>query len=209
MARLRSFPEIGRVELIRHFTLTDADEAFLRKFRTGRNVLGAAVQLCALPWLGYVPDDVSSAPAAAVGRLSQRLGVPMGELRDYGARSQTRTDHLREIAAYAGWRTTDAAEWKELDEFLFARAMEHDSPKLLLWSSLGRCGYSPMGKSRMVCQPLGPGVPAMSRTVLTVARIGRNPATASAASIKACFGASWPMVKCGTTSVCTPSYGGA
>lgn len=131
MARLRSFPEIGRVELIRHFTLTDADEAFLRKFRTGRNVLGAAVQLCALPWLGYVPDDVSSAPAAAVGRLSQRLGVPMGELREYGARSQTRTDHLREIAAYAGWRTTDAAEWKELDEFLFARAMEHDSPKLL------------------------------------------------------------------------------
>jgi hypothetical protein len=84
-----------------------------------------------LPWLGYVADDVSSAPAAAAGRLSQRLGVPMGELREYGARSQTRTDHLREIAAYAGWRTTDAAEWKELDEFLFARAMEHDSPKLL------------------------------------------------------------------------------
>lgn len=38
MARLRSFPQIGRVELIRHFTLTDADEAFSRKFRTGRNV---------------------------------------------------------------------------------------------------------------------------------------------------------------------------
>ena len=56
--------------------------------RPGRNVLGAAVQLCALPWLGYVPDDVSSAPAAAVGRLSQRLGVPMGELRDYGARQR-------------------------------------------------------------------------------------------------------------------------
>lgn len=54
MMRLRSFPEIGRVKLIRHFTLTDADEAFLRKFR---NVLGAGVQLCALPWLGYVPND--------------------------------------------------------------------------------------------------------------------------------------------------------
>jgi hypothetical protein len=45
-AQLRAFPEIGRVELIRHFTLTDADAAFLRRFRTGRNVLGAAVQLC-------------------------------------------------------------------------------------------------------------------------------------------------------------------
>jgi hypothetical protein len=43
LAQLRAFPEIGRVELIRHFTLTDADVAFVRKFRTGRNVLGAAV----------------------------------------------------------------------------------------------------------------------------------------------------------------------
>jgi len=32
---------------------------------------------------------------------------------------------------YAGWRMLDAPGWKELDEFLFARAMEHDSPKLL------------------------------------------------------------------------------
>jgi hypothetical protein len=92
LARLRGFPELGRAELIRHFTLTGADEAFLRKFRTGRNVLGVAVQLCTLPWLGFVPDDVSAAPAAAVGRLSQRLGIAMGELRGYGEREQTRTD---------------------------------------------------------------------------------------------------------------------
>jgi hypothetical protein len=111
-AQLRAFPEIGRVELIRHFTLTAADEAFVRKFRTDRNVLGAAVQLCTLPWLGFVPDDVVSAPAAAVGRLSERLGVPMGDLRGYGEREQTRTDHLRQIAAYSGWRAMDGAEWK-------------------------------------------------------------------------------------------------
>jgi TnpA family transposase len=130
-AQLRGFPEISRAELIRHFTLAGADVAFLRKFRTGRNVLGVAVQLCALPWLGFVPDDVPAAPAAAVGRLSQRLGVPMGGLRGYGEREQTRTDHLREVIAYAGWRPMGTAEWKDLDEFLFARAMEHDGPKLL------------------------------------------------------------------------------
>ncbi|MDQ6948254.1 MAG: DUF4158 domain-containing protein, partial [Actinomycetota bacterium] len=28
--------------------------------------LGLAVQLCTLPWLGFVPDDVASAPPAAV-----------------------------------------------------------------------------------------------------------------------------------------------
>ena len=131
LAQLRGFPEIGRVELIRHFTLTGADEAFVRKFRGARNVLGAAVQLCTLPWLGFVPDEVTAAPAAAVGRLSQRLDIAMGELRGYGEREQTRTDHLREVLGFAGWRTMDTGDWKDLDEFLFARAMEHDSPKLL------------------------------------------------------------------------------
>ncbi|MGW2155766.1 hypothetical protein [Nonomuraea sp. NPDC001699] len=33
------------------------------------------VQLCSLPWLGSVPDDVASAPAAAVARVAERLGV--------------------------------------------------------------------------------------------------------------------------------------
>ena len=126
LAQLRGFPEPARAELIRHFTLAPADEAFVRKFRGRENVLGAAVQLCTLPWLGFVPDDVPSAPAAAVARLSDRLGIPVGELRGYGARGQTRTDHLREVAAYLGWRQVDAARWKDLEEFLFARAMEHD-----------------------------------------------------------------------------------
>ena len=131
LARLRGFPEAGRAEPIRYLTLAAADEAFVRKFRGQGNVLGAAVQLCTLPWLGFVPDDIAAAPPAAVARLSERLGVPVGELRGYGVREQTRTDHLREIAAYLGWRTMDGPGWKELEEFLFARAMEHDSPKLL------------------------------------------------------------------------------
>jgi hypothetical protein len=29
------------------------------------------VQLCSLPWLGFVPDDVASAPAAAVARVAE------------------------------------------------------------------------------------------------------------------------------------------
>ena len=131
LARLRGFPEITRAELIRYFTLTGPDVAFLRKFHSRVNVLGAGMQLCSLPWLGFVPDEVTAAPAAAVGRLAERLDIPAGELVGYGHRGQTRTEHLREILAYAGWRAVDRPGWKELDEFLFARAMEHDSPKLL------------------------------------------------------------------------------
>jgi Domain of unknown function (DUF4158) len=68
LAQLRGFPEVGRAELLRFFMLTSGDEEFVRRFRDKRNVLGAAVQLCTLPWLGFVPEDVPAAPGgAAVG----------------------------------------------------------------------------------------------------------------------------------------------
>ena len=79
LERLRSFPEINREELIRFFTLTPVDVEFIDPGR-GRGPsdrLGMAVQLCTLPWLGFVPDDVTSAPAVAVARLSERLQVPV------------------------------------------------------------------------------------------------------------------------------------
>ena len=107
--------------------------------------MGAAVQLCTLPWLGFVPDDVAAAPAAAVTRLSERLGIPVGALRGYGVRGQTRTGHRRDVAAYLGWRQVDGPRWKDLEEFLFARAMEHDSAKLLFRQA---CEY--LSSSRLV-----------------------------------------------------------
>src|SRR5450755_2821673 len=113
--QLRRFPDISREELIRYFTLTPADEAFVVARHGAANRLGAAVQLCSLPWLGFVPDDVVSAPPVAVARLSERLRFPVGELVDYGSREQTRTDHLREVARYLGWRLAEEFQWRELD----------------------------------------------------------------------------------------------
>ena len=130
---LRRFPEIGRDELFRFFTLTPADVAFVDPGR-GRGPadrLGLAVALCSLPWLGFVPDDVAAAPRAAVVRLAGQLRVDPDVIRSYGQRAKTRTEHLRLAAQYLGWRTATMLELKELDEFLLARAMEHDSPTLL------------------------------------------------------------------------------
>ncbi|MEQ4724635.1 DUF4158 domain-containing protein [Nonomuraea sp. B19D2] len=93
--------------------------------------LGLAVQLCTLPWLGFVPADVGAVPPAAVARLSERLRILVGELGRYGAREQTRSTHLQQVARYLGWRSVGELERKELEEFLLARAMEHDSPSLL------------------------------------------------------------------------------
>ncbi|GAA4574179.1 hypothetical protein GCM10023193_69770 [Planotetraspora kaengkrachanensis] len=72
-----------------------------------------------------------SAPPVAVARLAEQLGVDLAGLRSYGPRAKTRTEHSRLVAKYLGWRLPTTLELKELDEFLLARAMEHDSPTLL------------------------------------------------------------------------------
>ncbi|MGI8310749.1 DUF4158 domain-containing protein [Saccharopolyspora hattusasensis] len=126
---LRRFPGIGREELFRFFTLTPADNAFVAPGR-GRGPtdrFGLSVALCTLPWLGFVPDDVAT-PPAAVARLAEQLQVKPEAIRSYGRRAPTRTGHLRLVTQYLGWRPADDLELKELDEFLLARAMEHDSP---------------------------------------------------------------------------------
>jgi hypothetical protein len=145
------FPDIGQGELVRFFTLTPADVAFVasRRGRGPAQGLGLAVQLCTLPWLGFVPDEVRAAPQVAVARLGARLKVDPGVLACYGAREQTRTDHLLAVTDYLGWKSAPAAgaAAKELEEFVACRAMEHDSPSLLcrrapvhVASSLGGSG---------------------------------------------------------------------
>ena len=64
-------------------------------------------------------------------RLAGQLQVDPDVIRSYGRRAKTRTDHLRLVTRYLRWRPAGELELKELDEFLLARAMEHDSPTLL------------------------------------------------------------------------------
>jgi TnpA family transposase len=135
LEQLRSFPEVSRDELVRYFTPTAGDVAFVHPGR-GRGAadrLGMLVQLCTLPWLGFVPDEVRSVPPAAVARLADRLGVDPAALSSYGRRAQTRSDHLAMVAEFLGWKTAPAGSgaMKELEQFLLDRAMEHDSPTLL------------------------------------------------------------------------------
>ncbi|GAA4479678.1 Tn3-like element TnAs1 family transposase [Rhodococcus olei] len=132
LQRLREFPEISCEELFRYFTLTPTDLAFVAPQGRGAGVrLGLSVILCSLPWLGFVPDKVATAPPVAVARLAEQLNVDVAELRSYGRRAQTRSEHLRLVTQYLGWRPAGELALKELDEFLLARALEHDSPTLL------------------------------------------------------------------------------
>jgi hypothetical protein len=75
LAQLRGFPEAGRGDLIRYVTLTTAEETFVRKFRGQGNVLGAAVLLCTLPWLGLSRRGHLS-PQGRDGALVGAAGSP-------------------------------------------------------------------------------------------------------------------------------------
>ena len=138
MERLRSYPDIGREELIRFFTLTRKDLGFVDNLGRGGGRgpaarLGLAVQLCTLPWLGFVPDDIWSVPQAAVLRLANQLTVSPGVLGQYGRRAQTISDHLKAVLKYLDWKPvpTGGEPLRELEQFLQDRAMEHDTPSLL------------------------------------------------------------------------------
>lgn len=133
--QLQGFPSISDDELLRHFTLTADDIDFIAPGR-GRDAsqrLGIAVQLCTLPWLGFVPSALATAPAVAVARLATTLSLNPGVLGEYGDRDQTRSDHLRLVADRLGWKSApvEGPARQELEQFLLDRAMEHDSPTLL------------------------------------------------------------------------------
>ena len=102
--RLGAFPsEISEADLIRYFTLSESDLEFVRQQRGDHNRLGFALQLCALRYLGFCPDDIAAAPSAPIAFVADQLQVAPGALHDYGARPQTRTGHLQQIQRHLGF----------------------------------------------------------------------------------------------------------
>ncbi|WP_236054764.1 DUF4158 domain-containing protein [Mycobacterium sp. SM1] len=142
LARLSSWPdEIAVEDAVTYFTLS-ADDLVLRQsvvaggLQRQHNRLGVAVQLSTLPWLGWIPDDLAGCPPLALHRLAQALGIgpdtSSALLAEYGGwQGRTRREHRTRVLARLGWRLCATGERKLLDEFLLARALEHDAPGVL------------------------------------------------------------------------------
>jgi hypothetical protein len=135
LAQLTGYPRaVGAQDLTTFFRLDEQARRWVfTSHRGAANQLGLALQLCTLPWLGFVPDDLTGAPADAVARLAGQLNLDPAALGGYGGwGDRTRTEHLREVLARLGWSSASAGALKVLQDFLLARALEHDSPTLLL-----------------------------------------------------------------------------
>jgi hypothetical protein len=131
--RLNHFPEpIPDEDLRIFFTLSNRDTQEVRKQRGAHNQLGFALQLCALRYLGFAPDDLGVTPWIAVTFVAQQLGLSPGVLTAYGGRLPTRTTHFLQVQAYLGFRPALPLDFAALTAWLVERALEHDKPTLLL-----------------------------------------------------------------------------
>ena len=131
--RLNRFPDpIPDEDLRVFFMLSDRDLVEVRKQRGAPNQLGFALQLCALRYLGFAPDDLGTTPETAVTFVAQQVGVSPSALVSYGGRIHTRTTHLQQAQGYLGFRLALPPDLAALTTWLVERALEHDKPTLLL-----------------------------------------------------------------------------
>jgi TnpA family transposase len=131
--RLNGFPEqIPHEDLSAFFLLSEADHRAINQHREAHTRLGFALQLCALRYLGFAPDDLQRAPSVAVEYVAQQLGVAPQALAAYGARRPTRTTDFQQVQTHLHFRLATPLDFYALQTWLGERALEHDKPTLLL-----------------------------------------------------------------------------
>ncbi len=126
-------PEMDAREMVRHYTLSEADLAAAGLKRGSANRLGFAVQLCLLryPGRGMRPGDV--VPLPVIEHIAPQVGAPPEAFGEYASkRDATRRDHLGEIVKAFGFRPFDASSYRELSRWLLPVAMSTDSGEALV-----------------------------------------------------------------------------
>lgn len=130
--RHRRFPlDIPARDVTDYFMLSEADRRRVNRQRGDPNRLGFALQLCALRYLGFVPEELPTASSVVVTYLAEQLNIGPDRLPEYGQRLHTRQDHLQEVMAYLGFRKVTPTDWRRVRAWLVERALEHDKPTLL------------------------------------------------------------------------------
>lgn len=96
--------------LIRHYTLSPADQLEITIRRRRHNRLGFAVQLCLMRYPGraLMPNEVP--PKAVLHYIAEQLGADPDSFSVYARREPTRLEHVAHLLAYLGMCTAAAAD---------------------------------------------------------------------------------------------------
>ncbi len=151
-------------DLGRFFTLTREDMTLVQQQRSDYNRLGFALQLTSLRYLGFIPNNLLMPPKEIVRLLAYQLETDEEVLSRYSDREQTRSDHLRQIMAYLGFRRATPIDLMELETWLADRALEHDDSEFLLRTGLDRLRWDCIVR---------PGLSSLERIVSTARQQAR------------------------------------
>ena len=157
--------DISKADLASFFTLTDSDLKVIPIKSAGYNRLGFALQIGALRYMGFCPDDLTTTHPSVVKYVASQLGIDPQEITRYGQREQTRTDHVKDVEAYLSFRRAEEADLQELADWLVKRALEHDKPTLLFQMASGRLHAAKIVR---------PGVTTLERMVITARQTARE-----------------------------------
>ena len=135
---LDRFPaEVGTEDLNRCFLLGPADLELVWARDGPPARLAGGLQVGALQLLGFVPDDLESAPGSVVEFVAGQVDASPEDLARYSKRRMTRWGHVSAVEQHVGFGRVGPGEVKELEGWLGERALEHDRPVTLFAMACG------------------------------------------------------------------------
>ena len=133
--KFNQFPEsIEQDHLIQYFLLSNPDLKIIPVRSPAYSRLGFALSLCALRFLGFIPEELITVPITAMSFLLKQLNLASvpEDFAQYGSRLQTKSDHTLTIENYLGFKRFTEDYQRILTDWLLVLAMEHDGKMLLL-----------------------------------------------------------------------------
>ena len=119
-------PPTDQRELVRHYTLSDADIAMIRRCRGDHSRLGYALMLCYLRHPGRPLHANERPPTALVSFVAEQVDVPLEAIHEYRASEQNRRRHAAELQDRFRLRPFGTHPAVELTRWLLPHAIEDD-----------------------------------------------------------------------------------
>jgi len=122
-AQLLAFPA-DEGELIRHYSLSKSDLAFVRQHRGDHNRLGVAVQIGYLRFPGRVLAEGERPYPPLLGMVAVQLKLSASIWDIYAERDQTRRAHLQELIDWLQLSQFDRAHYRAVADWLLPIALQ-------------------------------------------------------------------------------------
>jgi len=119
-------PPTDQRELVRHYTLSDADLAAIRRGRGDPNRLGHALMLCYLRYPGRELRAGEQPPAQMLRFVADQIGVLPNTLDSYFEADRNRLYHVAELQERLRTRSFSSNIAAELRTWLLPRAIEDE-----------------------------------------------------------------------------------